>query len=153
MENNMKKINGTLSAIIFSLVGTAAIADSVEVEMLNKRDDGKRMVYSEDITRINVGDTVNWIAKDRGHNVEFIDGPDNWEAPKRSRMSKDFSYTFEEPGIYTYVCTPHASMGMLATVVVGDVTESDIKAVEDAPIRGRRAQGVYDDILNKIREN
>ena len=32
-----------------------ALADNTTVEMLNKRDDGAKMAYSEDITRIDVG--------------------------------------------------------------------------------------------------
>ena len=39
--------------------------------MLNKK--GKeRMLFSEKIARVNVGDTVFWKAKSKGHNVEFI---------------------------------------------------------------------------------
>ena len=28
--------------------------------MLNKRDDGQKMVYSQDIAKIDVGDTIKW---------------------------------------------------------------------------------------------
>ena len=35
-------------------------------------------------------------------------------------MNKEFSHTFETPGIYYYVCTPHKSMGMIGLVVVGN---------------------------------
>ena len=50
-----------LSVFLFS----AAHADTLKVEMLNKRSDGKRMVYSEDISRVNVGDTVTWVLHQR----------------------------------------------------------------------------------------
>ena len=69
-----------LTALLF--VSTAAFAEDTTVEMLNKRDDGAKMVYSEDITRIEVGDTVTWVPTSKGHNVEFIAGPEGWEAPK-----------------------------------------------------------------------
>ena len=88
--------------------------------MLNKRGDGQMMVYSEDLSRINVGDTITWIPTTKGHNVEFLAGPDGWEIPKKSKMNKEYSYTFEIPGIYFYQCTPHKVMGMIALVMVGN---------------------------------
>ena len=87
--------------------------------MLNKRDDGAKMVYSEDITRIDVGDTITWVPTSKGHNVEFIAVPKGFDKPKKSKASKEVQVTFTEPGIYYYLCTPHKSMGMIALVVVG----------------------------------
>ena len=101
--------------------------------MLNKRDDGAKMVYSEDIARIDVGDTITWTPDSKGHNVEFIAGPDGWEAPKKSKLSKEYAYTFDTPGVYLYQCTPHKSMGMIAVVVVGD-GDNDIS---DAKVKGK----------------
>tara|TARA_B100002019_G_C20839647_1_gene389266 strand:- start:87 stop:524 length:438 start_codon:yes stop_codon:yes gene_type:complete len=99
---------------------TPAYAEETIVEMLNKRDDGARMVYSEDITRINSGDTIKWLPTDKGHNVEFIAGPEGYELPKRSKFNKEVTLTFDLPGVYLYQCTPHKSMGMIALVIVGD---------------------------------
>ena len=121
-----------LVALAFALP-TGAIAEDTTVEMLNKRDDGAKMVYSEDITRIEEGDTVTWVPTSKGHNVEFIAGPDGWEAPKKSKLSKEYSYTFDVPGVYLYQCTPHKSMGMIAVVVVGD-GDNDIS---DTKVRGK----------------
>ena len=95
--------------------------------MLNKRSDGQIMVYSEDISRIDVGDTITWIPTTKGHNVEFLAGPSGWEIPKRSKMNKEYSYKFEIPGIYFYQCTPHKGMGMIALIVVGgDTSNKDV---------------------------
>ena len=85
------------------------------------------MVYSEDISRINVGDTITWVPTTKGHNVEFLAGPDGWEIPKRSKMNKEYSYKFSMPGIYFYQCTPHKGMGMIALVVVGGDTSNKDK--------------------------
>ena len=43
--------------------------------MLNKRDDGQKMVYSQDVAKIDVGDTIKWLPTNKGHNVEFFRGP------------------------------------------------------------------------------
>tara|TARA_B110000858_G_C17477695_1_gene325715 strand:- start:4 stop:423 length:420 start_codon:yes stop_codon:yes gene_type:complete len=114
----MKNLLSTV-AILAALTAPAFAADTT-VEMLNKRDDGAKMVYSEDITRIDVGDTVTWVPTSKGHNVEFIAGPDGWDAPRKSKNNKEVAITFDMPGVYLYQCSPHKSMGMIAIVVVGD---------------------------------
>ena len=92
--------------------------------MLNKRDDGAKMAYSEDISRIDVGDTITWVSTSKGHNVEFIAGPEGATLPKKSKMNKDVSVTFDTPGVYLYQCTPHKGLGMIALVVVGGDTSN-----------------------------
>ena len=114
-------------------MATGALAADISIDMLNKRDDGAKMVYSEDIARIDVGDTITWLPKSKGHNVEFIAGPDGWEAPKKSKLGKEYAYTFDTPGVYLYQCTPHKSMGMIAVVVVGD-GDNDISG---AKVKGK----------------
>lgn len=109
-----------ITASIMALFATTAYAADTTVEMLNKRDDGAKMVYSEDITRIDVGDTVTWVPTSKGHNVEFIAGPDGWDAPRKSKLNKEVAITFDTPGVYLYQCSPHKTMGMIAIVVVGD---------------------------------
>ena len=104
-------------AAVFAV--SSANAD-VTIEMLNKRDDGAKMVYSEDITRIEVGEIITWVPTSKGHNVEFIAGPDGWKAPKKSKLNKEVAITFDVPGVYLYQCSPHKTMGMIAIVVVGD---------------------------------
>jgi len=111
-------------ALAMAMISPAYAAD-ITVEMLNKRDsDNAKMVYSEDISRVDVGDTITWVPTQKGHNVHFKAGPDGWEVPKKSKMGKKYSYTFDMPGIYYYECTPHKSMGMIALIVVGDDTSN-----------------------------
>ena len=122
-----------ITASIMALFATTAYAEDMTVEMLNKRDDGAKMVYSEDIARIDVGDTITWVPTSKGHNVEFIAGPDGWKAPKKSKLNKEVKITFDTPGVYLYQCSPHKSMGMIAIVVVGD-GDNDISG---AKVRGK----------------
>ena len=117
---------------IFIIFFTSPIlANTFSIDMLNVRSDGQSMVYSEDVLKVEVGDTVVWKPKDKGHNVEFIIGPDAIELPKKSRINQEFTYTFEKSGVYFYQCTPHKSMGMIAVIIVGeDLTNLDqIKSV------------------------
>ena len=128
----MKKLLTTV-ALLGVMSCSPALAADTTVEMLNKRDDGAKMVYSEDITRIDVGDTVTWVPTSKGHNVEFIAGPDGWDAPNKSKNNKEVSITFDMPGVYLYQCSPHKSMGMIALVVVGEGTND----VSGAKVRGK----------------
>ena len=114
-----------ISLIITMLITTTSFAADITVEMLNKRaSDNAVMVYSEDISRIDVGDTITWVPTTKGHNVHFLAGPDGWDLPKKSKFNKEVSITFDTPGVYLYQCTPHKSMGMIAIVVVGGDTSN-----------------------------
>ena len=118
--------------VMFAAIFTVSAANAdVTIEMLNKRDDGAKMVYSEDITRIEVGETITWVPTSKGHNVEFIAGPKGWKKPKKSKLNKEVAITFDTPGVYLYQCSPHKSMGMIAIVVVGegnnDISKAKVK--------------------------
>ena len=104
------------------------------IEMLNKRGKDK-MLYGQDVARVEVGQTITWTPESKGHNVQFVSVPEGVEKVK-SKLSKEFSYTFEQEGVYLYVCTPHASMGMIGMVIVG---ESDVNLDEalDYKFRGK----------------
>jgi pseudoazurin len=104
------------------LVSNSALAADVTVEMLNKDSDGNRMVYSQEIVKVEVGSTVTWIPTDKGHNVEMKASPNDMKF--KSKNGKEASITFETPGIYYYWCTPHKGMGMIGLVVVGGDTSN-----------------------------
>ena len=124
--------------ILFSfLFSYSAFAETITIEMLNKGED-RSMVFSEEIVRVNVGDTVFWQSTDPGHNVEFIkkngipEGVDKF----KSKVSKDAEYTFTIPGIYAYWCTPHKTMGMIGFVIVGDDL-SNIESIKKVKFAGK----------------
>jgi len=109
-----------LAATLF--MSAPAFAADMTIEMLNKDSDGNKMVYSEEIARVDVGDTITWVPTDKGHNVEMIASPNDMKL--KSKNSKEVQVTFEQPGIYYYWCTPHKGMGMIGLVVVGGDTSN-----------------------------
>ena len=126
-----------LVVTVFSVVFVSSMAYSADmsIDLLNKL--GKDiMVYSVDVAEIDVGDTITWLPASKGHNVHFIAGPDGWDLPKKSKNNKEVAITFDTPGVYLYQCTPHASMGMIALVVVGGDT-SNLDAITKAKVRGK----------------
>ena len=104
------------------------------IEMLNKRGKDK-MLYGQDVARIDIGQTITWTPDSKGHNVQFVSVPEGVEKVK-SKLSKEFSYTFEQEGVYLYVCTPHASMGMIGMVIVGE-SDVNLDEVLDYKFRGK----------------
>ena len=129
----LKSISISLS-IIFSLFSSLAIAETHTIEMLNKL--GKeRMVYSEKVISIKVNDEITWKSVDKGHNVEFIGMPKG-ASKYKSKISKDAKYTFTQPGIYLYQCTPHKAMGMIGLVVVGE-DKSNLDKIRKVKVYGK----------------
>ena len=123
-----------LLIIFLSLIlSKVLLAEDITVEMLNKLEK-RNMVFSQEIVKINPGDTVFWKSTDKGHNVEFIskNGVPEGVEKFKSKISKDTEFTFTIPGIYAYWCTPHKSMGMIGFVIVdGDLSNLDsIKKVK-----------------------
>ena len=112
-------------------------AADMDIEMLNKRADGEKMVYSVDVAKVDVGDTITWLPTSKGHNVHFISAPDGWKIPKKSKNNKEVSITFDVPGVYLYQCTPHATMGMIALVIVEEGGEVPLNDVSKAKVRGK----------------
>ena len=110
----------TAFAIMFA-VGTA---NAMTIEMLNKDADGNKMIYSEEIAHIAVGESITWVPTDKGHNVEIIAAPEGFDIPKKSKNSKEVAIEFTVPGVYYYWCTPHKGMGMIGLVVVGEDTHN-----------------------------
>ena len=114
-------MNKILLIFVVWAFGITANAAEVTIEMLNKLD-GRSMVFSQEIVKVNIGDTVIWKATDPGHNVQFIskNGVPEGVEKFKSKISKDAEYNFTIPGIYAYWCTPHKTMGMIGFVIVGD---------------------------------
>jgi pseudoazurin len=107
---------GTLA--LLAVTGVAAAAE-IEVKMLDKGSEGV-MVFEPALIKIEPGDTVKFVATNKGHNAESIKGmlPES-EAPFVGNMNQDTIVTFGKPGVYGVKCLPHYAMGMVALVVVG----------------------------------
>ena len=127
-----------LFIIFFGLfITNVSFAEDTTVEMLNKLDK-RTMVFSQEIVRINPGDTVFWKSTDPGHNVQFISKngvPDGVEKFK-SKVSKDTEFTFTIPGIYAYWCVPHKTLGMIGFVIVGEDL-SNLDAIKKVKFIGK----------------
>ena len=96
------------------LMAKQAMAEVIQIEFTQFD------TFSIEAANIGVGDTVEWLPKNKGHNVEFLAGPDMADLPPKSNMNEFHSVRFEKQGVYLYGCTPHLNMGMLGLIVVGN---------------------------------
>ena len=121
----MKKIFQAAAVLIPFLLAAPASAAEVRIETLNKSGD-QRFVYTPDLVRIEPGDTVVFVPTDKGHNTVSIDDMvPNGVEPINIGFNKQGAVTFDRPGVYGIKCTPHAGLGMVALIVVGDAAVDD----------------------------
>ena len=127
----------TIILLFCVLFSSTLFAETFTIEMLNKGEN-RSMIFSQEIVKINVGDTIFWQSTDKGHNVEFIrkGGVPEGVEKFKSKVSKDAEYTFSIPGIYAYWCTPHKTMGMIGFVIVGDDL-SNLESIKKVKFAGK----------------
>ena len=116
---------GTLFKKIFIVIPVLLLSFELfsevhTVKMLNQGSTGV-MVFEPAVLKIDIGDTVTFVATDAAHNSASIPGmiPPNANA-WNGQLSRDISVTFDIPGVYGYQCTPHAMMAMVGIIQVGD---------------------------------
>ena len=111
--------NLTASLALATAMCGATFAETHEVQMLNKGAAGN-MIFEPAALSIAAGDTVKFVATDRGHNAETIKGmfPDEAEA-FAGKINEEIEVTLESEGFYGIKCKPHFAMGMVMIIKVG----------------------------------
>jgi pseudoazurin len=114
------RMNLTFGTILVALTLTGfAEAAEIEVKMLNKGTEGM-MVFEPALVKIEPGDSIKFVATDKGHNAEAIKAM----MPEGTglfvgKINEELVVTFDRPGVYGYKCAPHYGMGMVGMIVVG----------------------------------
>jgi plastocyanin len=73
---------------------------------------------------VQLGDTVRWVWASGAHTTTSTGiptGAASWDQPITS-ANMSYSYVPTVSGTYSYVCTPHSSMGMIGSFVVTNAT-------------------------------
>jgi pseudoazurin len=123
------------------------LAAEHEVQMLNQGPDGQRNWFEPAVVRAQPGDTIRFVATDKGHNSAAVVVPDGAEEWK-GKLSQDVAVTLDVPGLYSYKCTPHFGLGMVGLVAVGDFS-SNLEAVRSARYPGK-AREVMAELLKQV---
>lgn len=154
---NRRQFNTLLGAGTLTLATGKVRADAHgptvhEVLMLNAHPDDRteRNVFLPDIVRAMPGDTIRFIAEDRGHNSVsdgnmLPEGAQEW----RGRINEEFEITVEVDGTYGYYCQPHRALGMVGLILVGDA-EVNFAEAQEARQPGKAADR-YEDIFARAR--
>jgi plastocyanin len=100
--------------------------------------------FEPHVVRVNVGGTVTWHNESGSHSTTAYhsdndqpqlvpDGAAAWDSGIVSEQGATFEHTFETEGVYHYYCTPHESLGMIGSVIVGEPDPHEQVALEDPP--------------------
>ncbi len=75
-RTHLAMLSAALTAPLLVPARLAADATTHDVEMLNNDPDNRRntMIFSPPVLRVQPGDMVRFLATDRGHNAQSIDG-------------------------------------------------------------------------------
>jgi pseudoazurin len=133
LETNMFKLATLVVAAALVLTAGPVMAANFEVQMLNKGQAGI-MVFEPALLHVAQGDTVTFLAADKGHNAETIRDliPEGADAFK-GKINEEFVVTFDVPGAYAIKCLPHFAMGMVMAIIVGDAP-ANLDAVKGAKL-------------------
>lgn len=123
------------------------LAAEHEVQMLNEGPEGQRNWFDPAVVYAQPGDTIRFVATDKGHNSTAVAVPDGAEEWK-GKLSQDISVTLDVPGLYSYKCTPHFGLGMVGLVAVGDPS-INFEAVKSARYPGKARQ-VMAELLQEV---
>lgn len=148
----MRYLPEAAAGLFMVLIALAnAQAAEVEVKMLNRGEKGV-MVFEPDLVRIQPGDSVHFIATDKGHDAVSIDGmlPPGAQGFE-GKISKDITVTFSVPGVYGVKCKPHYGMGMVGLVVVGQPQNVDQARTVRHPGKAKQVFGALFEEYEKIR--
>lgn len=131
----------------------SVFAAAMEIQMLNKHPDNprQRMVFLPLVTSVEAGTEIKFVASDKGHNSQTIDGmiPDGgpeWDG----KLNEEVTVKLERPGVYGYKCQPHMALGMVGLIIVkGDGMTDNVEAAKAVKHRGR-AKKVFDEIWAQV---
>jgi pseudoazurin len=138
-------------AVTLALPGGAALAESYQVQMLNRGESGA-MVFEPAFLHVQPGDTVVFVPTDPGHNVASVEGmvPEGVDPIESAIMGEPMPVTFTEAGLYGVECTPHFGMGMVALIEVGEAPSNAEGLAEEVGKLHGPAKQRFSDLLTQV---
>lgn len=111
-----------------------------EAHVTLRTEDGEQH-FDPHLAWIEPGGTVTWENESGQHDAaayhpdndkprRIPEGADSWHTDLLTEAGDTGSHTFETEGVYDYYCSPHESVGMVGTVIVGEPDAHDQPALE-----------------------
>jgi halocyanin-like protein len=125
--------------------------DSIEIAV-GAEGNGGNFAFDPPAVIVNPGTEIlwHWTGQGSTHNVVSDgDGPlDSGDAVQAEGTT--YSYTFEETGIFKYLCEPHASLGMKGAVVVREGEPAGGEGSDGGTPQGPPANPDYEDFFSNV---
>jgi pseudoazurin len=134
-----KPYTSTLAlAALLAMPISASYAADHQVMMLNKDSEGRMMQFEPAFLKVTPGDTVTFVPQDKTHNSESIakalpESAKGW----KGKINEEVKVVFEIEGFYGYRCLPHAGMGMVGLIQVGEAGAPDPAIANTVPGKGK----------------
>lgn len=139
----------TLASLIVTLVCLNVSAATHEILMLNKGSNGEVMVFEPAFLKVNKGDSVKFVPKDKGHSVEsFKGGLPSGVKDWKGGLNKEITIKMDVEGVHVFKCLPHYAMGMIGAVQVGKPV--NLEQVKSLKVAGKPSQN-FNKILTQIK--
>ncbi|HEV2594326.1 MAG TPA: pseudoazurin [Sphingomicrobium sp.] len=133
-----KRLFDAFIILAFGMLGAAspAAAAEVQIKMLNQGPGGM-MVFEPAFVRIKPGDSVKFIAADKGHNAVSLPGmlPPG-TAGFSGAINQEIELKLTKPGLYAYHCVPHTGLGMVGLIEVGNASNKSSLAAAAEKLPG-----------------
>ncbi|MEU5263918.1 cupredoxin family copper-binding protein [Amycolatopsis sp. NPDC021455] len=125
-------VAGLLLFLNLPLVPAPAAAATQQVMMQD-------YAFSPASLTVRVGDTVTWMQHDQApHDVVTTSAPVAFRSPQLS-AGQSWSYTFQQPGTYSYYCSVHPDMRASVTVLPAPATAAAPKPAPTTPAAAKPA--------------
>ncbi len=94
------------------------------------------------------GDTIVW-QNMNGHDTRSMngmvpEGAEGWQ----SKLGEIFSVTLDKEGAYLYKCTPHASLGMMGAIIVGN--SDNLETIKTGVDSSGEPKGMVKRVIRKV---
>lgn len=114
--------------------------EHAEVEMYSTEDGDHH--FDPHVVWLKPGGSIEWVNKSGSHTTtgyhpdndtvqRVPDGGETWDSGYLTEEGATYEHTFEEEGVYDYVCTPHEAAGMVSTVLVGEPDQHGQPGLEE----------------------
>lgn len=109
-------------AVALLAAGLAVVVSSGGAQAAPKEIAIEQFAFAPAAVTVAAGDTVQWTNNDTApHTVTITSGPTKFSSPTLQK-GDTFSFTFDEPGTYSYYCAIHPDMKAAVTVSPGPAT-------------------------------
>ncbi len=108
----------SIACVAATALAPQAMAANHVVEMLDQ-EDGATMLFKPMYLKVQPGDSITFKPVHKTHFVKLMTAPAGVNK-FTSQEDEEYTVTFDQPGMYFYVCPPHMMMAMIGAIQVGD---------------------------------